>query len=338
MHIARSIHGPSSDVRSSARCIAPAIGLLAVLAVLAVTVRSAIDSVRRSGPRLHDNGCVTDQEDVAGEPVGDGEPLAGIGEGPISAVPPVHHDRELHERLERIERLLDPETLMLAAERDLVEPAWKRITKGEPRWSVTLAIIVAIVLQYALPATLTPRPRWLLPVLELAVLVALFIANPGRIDRLSRNIRSATIALIVLASIANASSAARLVWTIIEGRDGQDATALLGTAAAIWITNVIVFSLWYWELDRGGPAARAHGVHDRPDFMFAQMLSPEVAVADWEPTYTDYLYLSFTNATAFSPTDTMPFVTWAKLTMMLQSSVSLVTLVVVISRAVGLLN
>ena len=205
-------------------------------------------------------------------------------------------------------------------------------------WSVTLAVIVAIVLQYVLPATLTPRPRWLLPLLELAVLVALFVANPGRIDRLSRSIRTATIVLIVLASIANASSAARLVWTIIDGRDGQDATALLGTAAAIWLTNVIVFSLWYWELDRGGPAARAHGVHDRPDFVFAQMLAPEVAGADWEPTYTDYLYLSFTNATAFSPTDTMPFVTWAKLTMMLQSSVSLVTLVVVISRAVGLLN
>ena len=249
-----------------------------------------------------------------------------------------HHDPELHARLERIERLLDPENLMRLAERDIVEPAWKRITRGEPRWSVTLAIIVAIVLQYVLPATLTPRPRWLLPVLELAVLIALFVANPGRIDRLSRSIRTATIVLIVLASIANASSAARLVWTIIEGRDGQDATALLGTAAAIWITNVIVFSLWYWELDRGGPAARAHGVHDRPDFMFAQMMAPEVAGTEWEPTYADYLYLSFTNATAFSPTDTMPFVTWAKLTMMLQSSVSLVTLVVVISRAVGLLN
>lgn len=249
-----------------------------------------------------------------------------------------HQDSELHARLERIEALLNPENLMRAAERDIVEPAWKRITKGEPRWSVSLAIIVAIVLQYVVPATLTPRPRWLLPLLELAVLIALFIANPGRIDRLSRSIRSATIALIILASIANASSAARLVWTIIEGRDGQDAVALLGTAAAIWVTNVIVFSLWYWELDRGGPAARAHGVHDHPDFVFAQMMTPEIAGTEWEPTYADYLYLSFTNATAFSPTDTMPFVAWAKLTMMLQSSVSLMTLVVVISRAVGLLN
>lgn len=249
-----------------------------------------------------------------------------------------HHDPELHARLDRIEKMLEPINLLHSAEQQIVEPAWKRITRGEPRWSVSLAVTVAIVLQYVLPATLTPRPRWLLPVLELAVLIALFIANPGRIDRRSRSIRTATIALIILASVANASSAARLVWTIIEGRDGQDAVALLGTAAAIWITNVIVFSLWYWELDRGGPAARAHGVHDRPDFMFAQMLSPEVAGNDWEPTYTDYLYLSFTNATAFSPTDTMPFATWAKLTMMLQSSVSLITLVVVISRAVGLLN
>lgn len=301
-------------------------------------MESRIRGVRLSERHGHENDRVTNTSENESDPAGDGQPFAESGQNRIIPPSGSHHDPELHDRLDRIERLLDPENLMRAAERDIVEPAWKRITQGEPRWSVTLAVIVAIALQYALPATLTPRPRWLLPVLELAVLVALFIANPGRIDRLSRSIRSATIVLIILASIANASSAARLVWTIIEGRDGQDATALLGTAAAIWITNVIVFSLWYWELDRGGPAARAHGVHDRPDFMFAQMLSPEVAGTDWEPTYSDYLYLSFTNATAFSPTDTMPFVTWAKLTMMLQSSVSLVTLVVVISRAVGLLN
>lgn len=281
---------------------------------------------------------MSDPTDGAMEPADDGQPTAMAGEEPIDPLPPTHHDSELHARLERIERLLEPRNVLQSAERDLVVPAWKRISRGEPRWSVSVAIIVAIALQYVLPATLTPRPRWLLPVLELAVLIALFIANPGRIDRRSRSIRSATITLIVLASIANASSAARLAWTIIDGRDGQDATALLGTAAAIWVTNVIVFSLWYWELDRGGPAARAHGVHQRPDLVFAQMMSPEIAGSDWEPTYTDYLYLSFTNATAFSPTDTMPFVGWAKLTMMLQSSVSLITLVLVISRAVGLLN
>lgn len=279
---------------------------------------------------------MTSTQGEPSQPAGDDAPTPAPGEG--APVSPLHHESELHERLERIERLLDPERVLHAAEHDLIEPAWKRMTTGEPRWSVTLAIIVAIVLQYVLPATLTPRPRWLIPVLESAVLIALFIANPGRIDNLSRRLRTATIVLIVLASIANASSAVRLVWTIIEGRDGQDATALLGTAAAIWITNVIVFALWYWELDRGGPAARAHGVHDRPDFVFAQMMTPELAGTDWEPAFADYLYLSFTNATAFSPTDTMPFVTWAKATMMLQSSVSLVTLVVVISRAVGLLN
>ena len=280
----------------------------------------------------------TDATDQPMEPVDEGEPATMLGAEPISSAAPMRPDPELHARLDRIEKMLQPQHLLQSAEREFVVPAWKRITRGEPRWSVSLAVVVAIALQFALPATLTPRPRWLLPVLELAVLVALFISNPGRIDRRSRGIRGATIALIVLASIANATSAARLVWTIIDGRDGQDATALLGTAAAIWITNVIVFSLWYWELDRGGPAARAHAMHDRPDFVFPQMMAPEIADPDWEPAYTDYLYLSFTNATAFGPTDTMPFVTWAKLTMMLQSSVSLVTLVVVISRAVGLLN
>jgi uncharacterized membrane protein len=99
-----------------------------------------------------------------------------------------------------------------------------------------------------------------------------------------------------------------------------------------------VFALWYWELDRGGPAARATAPRPYPDFLFPQMQSPELAPDNWEPSFTDYLYVSFTNATAFSPTDVMPLSRWAKLTMMLHSMVSVVTVALVIARAVNILK
>ena len=117
-----------------------------------------------------------------------------------------------------------------------------------------------------------------------------------------------------------------------------DAGSLLFNGGAVWLTNVIVFALWYWEADRGGPAARANARHEYPDFLFAQMTAPEMAPRDWEPRFLDYLYLSFTNATAFSPTDTLPLSRWAKLTMMAQSAVSLVTVALVIARAVNILR
>ena len=106
----------------------------------------------------------------------------------------------------------------------------------------------------------------------------------------------------------------------------------------MWTTNVIVFAVWYWEFDRGGPAARARGTDPYPDFLFTQMTAPEHAPPDWEPAFVDYLYVSFTNSTAFSPADTMPLAAWAKLTMLGQASVSILLLVLVVSRAVGILQ
>jgi hypothetical protein len=105
----------------------------------------------------------------------------------------------------------------------------------------------------------------------------------------------------------------------------------------IWLTNVIVFGLWYWDLDRGGPATRLHENHRRPDFLFPQMSTPGSG-PNWTPDFLDYLYTSFTNATAFSPTDTMPLTAWAKLLMMVQSLASLLTVALVVSRAVNILN
>jgi uncharacterized membrane protein len=177
-----------------------------------------------------------------------------------------------------------------------------------------------------------------LPGLEIALAAGLIAANPTRIDRESRLLRAVSVTLIAAISVANTISALRLVYELLHGTAGDNAAALLSTGAAIWGTNVIVFGLWYWELDRGGPVARAHARKTYPDFLFVQMQAPELAPPEWEPAFVDYLYLSFTNATAFSPTDVMPLSRWAKMMMLVQSGVSLVAMVLVVARAVNILK
>ncbi|WP_079138783.1 alpha/beta fold hydrolase [Actinacidiphila rubida] len=125
---------------------------------------------------------------------------------------------------------------------------------------------------------------------------------------------------------------------LVRGTEGSAAGPLLLRGGAIWLINVVIFALAYWELDRGGPAARAAGERDVPDFLFVQMQSPDLAPPHWEPVFFDYLYLSFTNSTAFSPTDVMPSSLWAKALMMGQSAVSLLTVVLVVARAVNILG
>ena len=144
--------------------------------------------------------------------------------------------------------------------------------------------------------------------------------------------------LIAVISLANAGSAARLITALLNGRANESAAKLLLTGGAIWLTNVIVFGMWYWNLDRGGPAARAQALKSFPDFLFPQMTAPDLSPPDWEPQFFDYMYLSFTNAAAFSPTDTLPLARWAKMTMMVQSIVSLGTVVLVIASAVNILK
>jgi uncharacterized membrane protein len=286
------------------------------------------------------NAHVTGREDEASrrpeDPTGSKEP-------PDEMVVPLTQSDQHFERLGavlgRLERLIDPELQRLCeAETELIVPAWRRVTQREPRLPVSLAVIVAISLQLALPDRFAAQPRWPLPALALLLLIALVTANPKRLDRPSLRLRTASMILIAVLSVANAWSAARLITSLIQGTSREDAGPLLAIGAAIWLTNVIVFALWYWELDRGGPAARAQAARLYPDFLFVQMQSPELAPADWEPRFADYLYLSFTNATAFSPTDVLPLSRWAKLTMMLQSAVSLTTVALVIARAVNILK
>jgi uncharacterized membrane protein len=246
----------------------------------------------------------------------------------------------------RIRRAVDPwqlwirraEQIAAARAAGMPAPAWLRKTPGERRWPVTVIVIVAIALQVLLPSHLTePLPRALMPALEGALLIGLTIANPVRIERRGKAARAASLVLILLMTIANAASAVLLIHAILHGKPVTAAGPLLASGASIWATNVIAFALWYWEFDRGGPVVRALGTTQHPDLLFPQMAAPELAAPDWEPRFVDYLYLSFTNATAFSPTDVLPLARWAKLTMLVQSAVSLAVGALVIARAVNIL-
>ena len=219
-------------------------------------------------------------------------------------------------------------------------PAWRRRTQGELRWPVAITTALAIGLQVAVPDKLVlVSPSWILPVAQGALLIVLVMANPHRIDRQSTAMRSLSLVLGGLLTLANVWSVARLAIGITRGHLGQNAGQLLITGAVIWLTNVIVFGLWYWEFDRGGPVARALNLGNRyPDFQFPQMVSPpEMIPPNWEPAFLDYLYLAFTNAAAFSPTDVMPMSRWAKVAMTVQSIISIVTVALVVSRAVNIL-
>jgi uncharacterized membrane protein len=217
-------------------------------------------------------------------------------------------------------------------------PAWRRRTRGEGRIAVTIAIIVAIAMGLELPARVANRPRLLAPAVALIVLCVLIAINPKRIEREGKAARVLSLTLIGVMSLANAASGARLIVDLTHATGIRDPSQLLLTGASIWLTNILVFSLWYWEIDRGGPVHRALGTREHPDFLFPQMQSPEMCVEHWEPKYVDYLYLSFTNATAFSPTDVLPLTRWAKLMMLLQSLISLATIGLVIARAVNVLK
>ena len=257
-----------------------------------------------------------------------------------SADPEVEgHHRDLHHRLDEMQARVTGDVVK-GVEKGFgatVVPAWRRLTQGETRWPVTVAIAAALLMQATLPSYLVLGPRWLLPSVGGVLAVALIAANPRRIDRASKPLRTLGLVLIAIITIDNGGSAVRLIIRLVTVGE-KDATHLLLTGGAIWLTNVIVFALWYWEFDRGGPVGRMLATHSFPDFQFPQMENPDLAPPDWEARFVDYFYLSFTNATAFSPTDVMPLSRWAKLTMLMQSAVSLVTVALVVARAVNILK
>ena len=225
--------------------------------------------------------------------------------------------------------------------------AWGKAARYEPRWPAALAVLAAVFLTATLKARyvypqqwlLPIDPRWLLPALEATLLLPLLISGPIRSTHETHWQRYCSLALIAVINAANVYSLMRLIDDLLRGRI-NDGYVLLLTSAQIWLTNVIVFALWYWELDRGGPGKRCEPPVRRrePDFLFPQMANPESAPEDWHPSFMDYVYVAFTNATAFSPTDTMPMTEWAKALMMVQSLASLVTVALVAARAVNLLR
>jgi uncharacterized membrane protein len=202
---------------------------------------------------------------------------------------------------------------------------------------MAVAILAAILLQMITPHSGRIVFWWVFPVLEIVVLVVMLIRDPGRIDRRTRAARRATIVLIILLTIGTVAALVVLALDIVDKNyaPAVGATALLGRGAALWVTNVVVFSLWFWELDRGGAAERAAASPIPPSFGFPEDALPRLAADRWIPRYPDYLYLSFTNATAFSPTDTLPVQAWAKMAMLAESVLSLITAIMVIARAIN---
>jgi uncharacterized membrane protein len=206
---------------------------------------------------------------------------------------------------------------------------------SEAHWPPLLIVLLAIGLQVLLPEGLSAGPRWLMPSLEGVTLIGLFVASPQRIVGRNRLRKHAARSLSALVSVANGFSLVLLCEKLLHHNVTQG-HALIIAGVLIWLTNVLIFSLWYWELDRDGPGNRAAGEDGAPDFLFPQMTEPELCPG-WRPMFFDYLYVSMTNATAFSPTDTMPLSVESKMLMGGQSLISLVTLGLVISRAVNIL-
>jgi uncharacterized membrane protein len=207
----------------------------------------------------------------------------------------------------------------------------------EPAWPAQATVLVAIGLQVALPDRLTIVSRWLLPSLEAALLVGLASATPKHFEREHPNRRRIAIAMIAFVSLANALSLALLTHYLLH-HHVNNGHELIIAGSLIWLTNVLIFGLWYWEVDRGGPGRRSAGHDLEPDLLFPQMTDDRLGARTWRPGFVDYLYVSLTNATAFSPTDTMPLTAQAKSLMGLQSLVSLVTIGLIVSRAVNILQ
>jgi hypothetical protein len=220
---------------------------------------------------------------------------------------------------------------------------------GEPRLPAAVGVVVAIGLYALLPSDLQIGPRFVVPALECLVFVPLVLANPRRMTRENRVLRRLSIGLVLLIALSNTTALVLLIRSLLKG----EATAggqLLGAAAQVWFTNVLVFALAYWELDRGGPVTRFRVSRPhlpKADFRFPQdedhdaiseVAKRSSAKSGWAPGFIDYLYVSVTNSSAFSPTDTMPLSVRAKLLMAVESVSALMLSVLVVSFAIGLLG
>jgi hypothetical protein len=207
----------------------------------------------------------------------------------------------------------------------------------EPFWAAQLVVAGTVLLYIALPDRLTLGPDWLVPGLEGGLLVALVISTPYRHLTQSPGHRRLSVGLIGLVTATNVASEALLIHYLVEG-GGAGGRVLIMSAAQIWLTNVGVFGLWFWEVDRGGPHMRTAPEARPPDFLFPQMDPAHPSAGPWRPAFGDYLYVAFTNATAFSPTDAMPLTVRVKGLMAIEAVASFLTVGVVAARAVNILT
>ncbi len=224
-----------------------------------------------------------------------------------------------------------------------------RRIRHEPRWHASVAVVAAMLLYITLPPRLTIGPVWMAPLLVLILLVPLSILAPRRHQE-TRRMRVWSIALIAVVNFFNLASVLLLIAGFFhpEKVASQTAGHLLLIGAQIWVTNILVFSLWYWELDGDGPDVRAHAPSAteslNADFLFPQMQMTIAGKSSgcidplWKPQFFDYVYLAFTNATAFSPADVMPLSPWAKALMLLEAMISLITIAIVLARSVSLIR
>ncbi len=213
------------------------------------------------------------------------------------------------------------------------------VPHSEPRWPIILAIIAVLILLTLLPGRVRKFPAWspyALGILELTPIAGVTIAAEK--ERWLRLERAIMLFFFVAVTFGTLVNLANLVSAMVRRPAEISGIQLLNSSIGVWVTNVIAFSLLYWQLDRGGPGPRANRDSTRPDWLFPQEGAPQDVAPDWRPTFVDYLFLGFSTATAFSPTDALPLTSRAKLLMMLESAISLATIVVVASRAINILG
>jgi uncharacterized membrane protein len=211
------------------------------------------------------------------------------------------------------------------------------VLRSEPFWQAQAALLGAVILYLSLPSKFVVGPNWLMPALEVLLIFGLWLDRPRTNRVQAGRERRIVLTLLGLVAASNLVSLELLVHYLLNGGKKAGGHQLILSAVVIWLTNVAIFALWFWQLDRGGPDRRARDPDAAADFQFPQMTEPS-NYPDWRPNFVDYLYLSYTNSTALSPTDTMPMTTRVKLLMMAQSITSLVTVLLVAARAVNILQ
>jgi hypothetical protein len=212
-----------------------------------------------------------------------------------------------------------------------------RLERGDPYWPAQLAVGLAIALHLALADQVIIGPRYLLPALEGVLLAALVYVAPMRATEHRIGQRRFALAVVATVSLVNVVLLGRLIDHLVNG-SAIHGKPLILSGAVLWVTNVLLFAVWFWEMDRGGPVARYLNLNAMVDFQFPQMDNSDLAPDRWRPGFLDYLYTSLTNSTAFSPTDTMPLTHTAKIVMAIQSVTALLTVGLVIARAVNILG